>query len=109
MNWNESGSFETIGKEALFSTRGFDLKVGHFLKIVFLTIRTVRLQAKPHTLIIIQCHAPTSTAREEESDAFYDALQEGCEIATYNMNAKSGEREKKSKLRPTVHLDKRTE
>lgn len=70
MNWNESGGFETIGKYALFSTRGFDLKVGHFLKIVFLTIRMVRLQAKPHTLIIIQHQAPTSTASEEESDCY---------------------------------------
>ena len=39
-------------------------------------IMTIRFQARPFNLTIIQVNAPTSVADEEVVDVFYDQLQE---------------------------------
>ena len=39
-------------------------------------IMTIRFQARPFNLTIIQVYAPTSVADKEDADVFYDQLQE---------------------------------
>jgi exonuclease III len=38
-------------------------------------IMTLRLQAQPVNITIIQIYAPTSAAKEEDKDSFYEELQ----------------------------------
>ena len=38
-------------------------------------IATIRMQSKPINITVVQIYAPTSSAEEEDSDAFYDKVQ----------------------------------
>lgn len=62
-------------------------------------IITARLDSHFHKITIIQCHAPTNDAPEDQKTAFYDALQATIDkvprsdmiIMFGDMNAKVGE------------------
>ena len=64
-------------------------------------IMTIRFQARPFNLTIIQVYAPTSVADEEDVDVFYDQLQEIYDNVPFsdmivcmgNFNAKVGANE----------------
>ena len=65
-------------------------------------IMTIRFQARPFNLTIIQVYAPTSVADEEDVDVFYDQLQEIYDnvpssdmiVCMGDFNAKVGANEK---------------
>jgi len=64
-------------------------------------IMKVRIQAKPYNITIVQCHAPTSIASEEDMEGFYNSLQETMDsipnrdvkIVMGDLNAKVGKQE----------------
>ena len=65
---------------------------------------TIRLKAHPLNLSIIQVYAPTSDSSEEESESFYELLQETMDnipakdilMIMGDMNAKVGRQQQKS-------------
>ena len=47
---------------------------------------SVRLQGKPLNITVIQVHAPTSNAEEDEVEQFYKDLQDLLELTSKQMS-----------------------
>ena len=89
-NWNGNGSFETISEYTVLlagKENGYSHGVGFILTNEIAgavidynpfndRIISVRINARPHNISIIQFYAPTSASTEEEIEEFYSQLQE---------------------------------